>query len=437
MYNYFVKCDISGIQQFIFDVASDGAARELKKRSAYVQKIADDCYKVLKEFFGNNVDLVYNGGGNFCFEAMNSAKTKEDLSVFIKQLQEKYLKKDIFPFIAFIDRDTDNISNLLNAISQELKKRKHQRPVWCAPFHVEAVEMKDVGEMKGVNGQVPKGDFNDIAERSTGAIKLAALKLDVDNLGALFRDRTREEYKKLSEALKKFFGDDLKQLIETEKMQQYIYVVFSGGDDCFLVGTWEKIFDFAITLRQKFREFQEKLRKDIGLKLDKDDKDITFSAGLIVVHPKYPMLRLSEEVEEALSASKSADCKDSINCFGKSLRWNEFEKSQKIALQLFDLVKNKGESNSLIERIKLSSIGFAKIQQDAQKGRMNLPKVWRLKYYLRNVRAENRIEIEKLFEEYSNAIVKTFLNKSDEKVTNPYLFPIAARWAELLLKKES
>ena len=36
----FLKCDISGIQSFIFNVPSKGAAKALKKRSIYVEDIS-------------------------------------------------------------------------------------------------------------------------------------------------------------------------------------------------------------------------------------------------------------------------------------------------------------------------------------------------------------------------------------------------------------
>ena len=219
-------------------------------------------------------------------------------------------------------------------------------------------------------------------------------------------------------------------LIKDKKLEQHIYVVFSGGDDCFLIGTWEKILDLAIVIRKKFKEFQDNLREDIRFQLE---NDITFSAGIVVFSPKYPMLRLSEEVEEALSASKSVAQKDSVTCFGNTVSWGEFEQSQRIANQLIVLIGDKKEAKSLIERIKSSDIGLDKLQQDARKGRINIPKVWRLKYYLRNVRASNREEVGKIFEEYENAIMNAFLKK-DDRGTNPVLYPLAARWAELFLK---
>ncbi|MDR0753766.1 MAG: hypothetical protein LBF04_00045 [Prevotellaceae bacterium] len=347
------------------------------------------------------------------------------------------MQLDVFPYFAFIKDNGDDVGELLLKVNHEMQKAKLQRPLTAGLLDTELPDFGNIDIRKlnaDINGQVPKDsygnflDFDMISAKSEGDDKLAAIKLDVDDLGQLFRNLSENDYKTLSDALKDFFNEKLRNLIIDKKMTQNIYVVFSGGDDCFLIGSWNVIFDLAIEMRNSFQEFQEELKQKIQL----PKKEITFSAGIVVVPAKYPMIRLTEEVEEALDSSKRAQNKNSITVFGKTISWNEFKNSQEIAAQLKMLISEKGESGSLIERIKSSNIGFDKLQKKAQDGYINIPKVWRLKYYLRNVKEENKTEIEKLFENYSQAIVKTFLGKD---CVNPELYPIAARWAELLLKK--
>jgi len=432
MNNYFFKCDISGIQSFIFNVPSDGAAKELKNRSMYVQNISRKCLHAFENYFGKNkIEVLYNGGGNFYLK-VETEKNEKDLSDFIANINEEYRKQDIFSYIAFIKNDGQSISELLDAVNKKIQKTKLQRPISFdlldpKPISIPEIDSKNI---TNINGQIPDGDFDSIARESEGDKKLAALKLDVDNLGKLFRDRTEDDYKKLSDALQDFFDTKFLRLIENLEMQRHIYVVFSGGDDCFLIGCWDKIFALAIVLRQKFDEFQ----KDLKFKITSLPQEvITFSAGIVVVPPKYPVIRLAEEVEEALAASKKIDNKNSITVFGRTLSWKEFEQSQEISRQLFDLIDKKGESKSLIARIKSSDIGFDKLQQKALNGKISLPKVWRLKYYLRNVKKENEGEIKELFEEYTKAILEAFMRG---KTTSPDVYPVAARWAELLLKRD-
>ena len=58
--------------------------------------------------------------------------------------------------------------------------------------------------------------------------------MDVDNLGKLFMNRNKDEYKKISQAIENFFSVTL----YTDILKPYIddgdiYPVFAGGDDIF------------------------------------------------------------------------------------------------------------------------------------------------------------------------------------------------------------
>jgi CRISPR-associated protein Csm1 len=64
-YRHLLLGDISGIQEFIFNVKSEGAAKTLKGRSFFVHAVAELAIDVLDEFMADNCLLFYNGGGNF------------------------------------------------------------------------------------------------------------------------------------------------------------------------------------------------------------------------------------------------------------------------------------------------------------------------------------------------------------------------------------
>ncbi|MDR2465841.1 MAG: hypothetical protein LBD35_00490, partial [Prevotellaceae bacterium] len=267
MKKYILKCDLSGIQSFIFNVPGDGAARELKKRSGYVQTVADDCLKQLRGFLGitDDDDLLYNGGGNFYLKA-ETERTETELSDFIASLCEGYKLQDIFPYIAFVENNKGEVTKeLLDAVNKKIQRAKLRRPLSYETFDAkqQPVPDRDTKDIKGINDQVPRDengqmlDFDKIVKFSEGDEKLAALKLDVDNLGALFRDRKEDDYKKLSGELTEFFDGHLLELIKKNKMKQHVYTVFSGGDDCFLIGCWDRIFELAIVMRNEFRTFQK------------------------------------------------------------------------------------------------------------------------------------------------------------------------------------
>jgi len=430
MSKYLFKYNISDNQEFIFQSPTKGALLELKKRSDYVQNITVHCLKKLQEFFNpQNVIELYSDYENFVIEVITD-KNDHEITGFIKTFQNNYLKQPLFPHIAFVEKKTEKFNITLSTLNKKLQKAKLQRLVCFEPFEIVPIPLQDIvlNIKTDINGEFFCSDFDQIAQNSEGDKKMAALKVDVDNLVALFHNVTEEEYRKISKTLKDFFDGKLCQLIQDLKMQQQIFCVYSGCDRCFFFGNWSKIFELAIRLRQKFEDSQRNLKIQIP---SLPDKELSFSAGIVITSSDFPLFQWAEEVEKALYASKCVASKNSVTVFGKTLLWREFIQSQKIANQLVDLIRNKGESKSLINRIKSSDVGFDDLQQNAHEGKINIPKVWRLKYYLRNVKKENEEAIKTLFEEYTKALIDTFMKR---KTTNPNLYPVAARWAELLLR---
>jgi len=61
-----INGDISGIQNFIFNIPSKGAAKSLKGRSVYIQLISDGIvHYLLSKLELKKANLLYQGGGNF------------------------------------------------------------------------------------------------------------------------------------------------------------------------------------------------------------------------------------------------------------------------------------------------------------------------------------------------------------------------------------
>ncbi|MFN3315614.1 MAG: hypothetical protein ACK40K_02295, partial [Raineya sp.] len=141
----------------------------------------------------------------------------------------------------------------------------------------------------------------------------------------------------------------------------------------------------------------------------------------------------AEEAEHALELSKKYN-KNKITLFGEPLSWNDFAKAQEYAKKFQKLIDEQKVSRALLHRIKSSDIGFTRLQEKAQNGKLNFPKVHRLKYYLRNFKDKPEIKeiVEKIFKEYEQALLQTFMKK--QITLNPMVFPVAARWAELLTK---
>ena len=97
MKKYIVKGDLSGIQDFIFDIPSKGAAKELKRRSLYVAALAEKLEKEHAKFFEHDAfKVIYNGGGNLFYE-IETSKNKTEITDFLLNSTTPYVKRAIYP----------------------------------------------------------------------------------------------------------------------------------------------------------------------------------------------------------------------------------------------------------------------------------------------------------------------------------------------------
>jgi CRISPR-associated protein Csm1 len=263
--------------------------------------------------------------------------------------------------------------------------------------------------------------------------------MDVDSLGRLFSEQNDwARTAKLSQALKTFFEERIFDLWKSDftfhdqtgneqrtPFSENIYVVFSGGDDCMMVGGWDAVFAFAGKIKEAFDDFWKDKMGELGLK-----KPPTLSASLTVVDPKFPIVRLAALAEEALKEAKQAAQgeKNRIAVFGRILTWDEFFKAQRIAHQLERLIKKENEPRNILQRIRMSQSSFDPILRKAlEEGVVENPAIWRIRYYLR--RSKN--DVEDIVKEYTEAILQAVLCR---KRTNSDLFPVAARWAEFMTR---
>lgn len=342
-------------------------------------------------------------------------------------------------------------------------------PRWSDPLlkiYENLVKRRKAESLKNSKVKAPKKDnlieFTDLANfahERTGTEKVAVLKMDVDNLGKLFNEmQDWQGAKKASSALSWFFGafmsDLLKETFEykdkegktqNSRFSDNIYVVFSGGDDTFMVGAWDAIFEFAYCLHQNFQDFVTALQKQ-SIKGLPDQ--ITLSAALVVVDPKFPVVRFAKRAEEALAEAKmyenqKGEKKNSISVFGQVLTWDEFKESRNISHHLAKMIQSENNSRNIIERIKREAENYERLaERAADQQNIPGPKVYRIFYNLRkytpnsakeeSAKTENEQFINKLVQDFSVGLLLSFSNR--KKIEYPR-FPVAARWAEFLTRK--
>lgn len=81
--------DLSGIQDFIYNIATSGAAKQLKARSLYLDFMSEYIADSLLDNLGlNRANLLYVGGGHAYFVLANTEKTVETLVQFEKDFNQ-------------------------------------------------------------------------------------------------------------------------------------------------------------------------------------------------------------------------------------------------------------------------------------------------------------------------------------------------------------
>ena len=196
--------------------------------------------------------------------------------------------------------------------------------IWLADY----VARKD-------NGQVY--EFEELAASSglgddKGIKRLGVLRADVDNLGAAFiggfisegsdkfKYGTLSRYADLSRDLAMFFKVAVNKMAQGDVQgfgrsvtpftiwankkvtTRKIHVIYSGGDDVFLVGAWDELLELAIDIREKLAEVT--------------DNKITMSAGLALFSSSYPISQMAAITGLLESVAKDNEGKDSIALFG-------------------------------------------------------------------------------------------------------------------------
>lgn len=205
--------------------------------------------------------------------------------------------------------------------------------------------------------------FEDYAEASLGIKRIGVFRADVDNLGKLFASGFKQStadpwagynlarYAALSEALTVFFQQNIDSILAKaesafgNKVNDKLAVVYSGGDDVFLVGAWDEVLSAGMALSQAFGNYT-------GGK-------VTLSAGFGMYQTGLPVTVMAEKTGALEDAAKEHPGKNAIALFGRYYdngkrydyvhAWNEFTdnvigaKYNRLT-ELFEKTEEKGNS---------------------------------------------------------------------------------------------
>lgn len=441
----FLLCswDMSGIQSFIYNISGDGALKQLRARSLYLELMLEHVSdELLERLELSRANLLYTGGGHAYLLLPNTQRTKNILQGFCDELQDwliEHYRVDLYLATAWVECSANDLANsgedtqryprlyqrLSEALSAEKAARYDVRTIQslnfgdmedydhgreCTECHRSDIDIDEDGKctLCASLGKVSKwlvdkdvfvivdaskdfasssraklalpfgqalvmysrdeyraerptvtrvytknswdmgirlathlwmGDYTVntgevgisayanggvTLEESKGIRRLGVLRADVDNLGAIFANGIPADKASisrtatLSRSLSYFFKYCINKILEDG--QYRVQVIYSGGDDLFLIGNWSDIIQAARDIRREFLVFT-------------GNDSITLSAGIGMFDEKYPIASMAEETGQLEDAAKlhidldSGATKDAIALWTSKtvFGWDEFE----------------------------------------------------------------------------------------------------------------
>lgn len=424
--------DMSGIQNFIYTIASKNALKSLRSRSFYLEILMENLIDELLELTGmNRSNLLYSGGGHAYMLLPNTDRTRQHIDEFEHSVNE-WLRKEfqtaLFVGVGYAACSAEELHNepegsyrqLFQSVARQISEKKMHRyraeelaelnfgeqqendreckvcrrtdglneenichvcssliqmsaailykgffvttntpgEEGCLPLPNERYLYSDTKRellekikegspdyvrayvkntaYSGVNvakrlwvADYTGGEtFEELAEASTGIKRLAVLRADVDNLGTAFvngfaSEKYGEKYMTISRTatfsrkMSMFFKYHINDILENgqyyiaderEPGRRRMTVVYAGGDDLFVVGSWDEVIGFAVDLHEALSEFSQ--------------NTLTISAGIGIFPGKYPVHNMAVKAGELEDAAKDYPGKNAVSLFEKSLTFS-------------------------------------------------------------------------------------------------------------------
>ena len=264
--------------------------------------------------------------------------------------------------------------------------------------------------------------FSKLIENCNGIKRLGVLRADVDNLGRAFvsgfdkehvtLSRTSELSKKLSMFFKYHINHILKNgefSILTEKEQEEkknktekrnAVIIYSGGDDIFIVGGWDDIIGLAVDIYNCLKKYSQ--------------GTLTISAGIGMYSQDYPLYAMAQETGELEEISKKNTDKNSVtifsgeNCFKWDVLIEKVIGEKLAALDKYLVVNDEKGKGMLYNMLNL-------IRDTSDESRLNIA---RFVYFLARLAPEDKEENkEKLaaFREFSVKMYSWVQNREDNR----------------------
>lgn len=188
--------------------------------------------------------------------------------------------------------------------------------------------------------------MSELSDEAKGIDRVAALRMDVDNLGQAFvsgfeNERSEEKYVTLSRTatfsrqMTIFFKYHINSILSRAEytsmgnrvtgQPRNVSIIYSGGDDVFLIGAWNDVVEAALDIRNRFTEYTQ--------------NTLTISGGIGIYRDKFPIHIMAVRTGDLEETSKKGE-KDAITLFEDEGRYRWHELEHIVLKEKFDLIRN-------------------------------------------------------------------------------------------------
>jgi len=289
-------------------------------------------------------------------------------------------------------------------------------------------------EFYGGNGN--SGRYNNTFEEMCSKLsenafeRMGILRMDVDNLGHIFQQgiaperSTLSRMSALSRSFDYFFSGYLNTIWrEIDPMRSFI--VYSGGDDLFIVGSWDVTIKLAERIHDDFKLFTC------------HNPAFSISGGIAIVGDTFPIIKGAEMSSDEESNAKKHSCnnktKNSLSFLNTPMNFDEeFPKVKMLKDCIVRLTKSGDIPKSFISKV-LQHWTNAKM---ANHKIGNVKTYWMMTYDLSRMRGRLRgSEAKTLIGNCKAEVCGNKHSLGGKTIVSSYhpleLWALACRWAEL------
>jgi len=187
-----------------------------------------------------------------------------------------------------------------------------------------------------------------LARRAQGRSIWGVLRGDVDNFGLrLRRVHSIEEHVPLSVLYKQFFAGELEVQCSLPEFWRKVSIIYSGGDDFAVYGSWDALIGLAREMQRLFHRFTEENLKEYP---GAEGKTLSMAIAL-APETYYPLAAVYEEAGRNLDLAKASD-KDCIYLLGRILEWKQLGDAAELKDTVTRLIHDFRMSRQLLHNLR-------------------------------------------------------------------------------------